>query len=209
MKRKLKICGMKDPANILEVSALAPDFMGFIFYKQSKRYAGNLSAAVVLKLPQNIERIGVFVNEDLSEVLGIVERFKLSGVQLHGSESADYCAELKSRSAASLLIIKAFGINEDFNFKTLTVYANVVNYFLFDTQTPGHGGSGKVFNWNLLQQYTLEVPYFLSGGISEDHVNELNNINDTRFYAVDVNSRFELEPGIKDFDKLKYFKTQL
>ncbi|MGY4384091.1 phosphoribosylanthranilate isomerase [Pedobacter sp. UYP24] len=200
---------MKDPANILEISGLAPDFMGFIFYKQSKRYAGNLSSAEVLGLPQNIDRIGVFVNEDLDEVLRIVELFKLTGVQLHGSESINYCAELSSKAIPELLIIKAFGIDESFDFKILEAYVGVVDYFLFDTQTPDHGGSGKVFNWSLLQQYTLDVPYFLSGGIGEDHVNELNNINDARFYAIDVNSRFELEPGIKDFDKLKYFKTQL
>ncbi|MHA4895263.1 phosphoribosylanthranilate isomerase [Pedobacter sp. PWIIR3] len=200
---------MRDPANIREVSQIAPDFMGFIFYKESKRYAGNLSPANVLALPKNIHRIGVFVNEDLNEVLRIVDQFKLSGVQLHGSESADYCMALNNKSSASLMIIKAFGIDEHFDFNSLNEYVDAVNYFLFDTQTPAHGGSGKVFNWKLLQQYKLAVPYFLSGGISEDQVNELHQINDDRFYAIDVNSRFELQPGIKDYNKLKHFKTQL
>lgn len=209
MAARLKICGMKDPANILQVSGLMPDFFGFIFYSGSKRYAGELSPSVVSDLPSGILKIGVFVDEDLDEVVTIIEKFGLSGVQLHGSESAVYCAELKSKLNESVSVIKAFGVNEDFDFGTLDAYADIVDYFLFDTQTPDHGGSGKTFNWSLMENYKLDKPYFLSGGISEDHLSALKNIDDQRFFAIDVNSRFELEPGIKDFDKLKRFKTRL
>lgn len=106
-------------------------------------------------------------------------------------------------------IIKAFGIDESFDFSRLAVYENVVDYFLFDTQTPDHGGSGKAFNWRLLENYTLKKPYFLSGGIGLENVPDLEQIEDDRFYAIDVNSRFELSPALKDIEKLTQFKKLL
>jgi phosphoribosylanthranilate isomerase len=209
MKPKLKICGMKVPPNILEVAALQPDYMGFIYYKQSKRYAGELSAGLLRELPLNIKKTGVFVDESLSVVAESVTEFGFSAIQLHGAETVEYCLKLKQTVPEGTELIKAFGVDEDFDFGRLKAYEEVVDYFLFDTQTPGHGGSGKVFNWSLLDRYELDKPYFLSGGIGPEHLEDISNIKDKRLYAIDVNSRFELEPGLKQIDKLNDFKNKL
>lgn len=199
---------MRDPANIAGVGALFPDYMGFLFYGKSKRYVGDLSPKVTALLPQGIRKTGVFVNEQLSEVQEIVLKFKLNAVQLHGQESPAYCEALQGLNLG-IEIIKAFGVGETFDFKVLIPYQQVVDYFLFDTKTPEHGGSGKLFNWSLLKDYPLQVPYFLSGGIGMESLEELQEIDDERLYAIDVNSKFELEPGLKDVDKLKEFKDKL
>ncbi|MES2826634.1 MAG: phosphoribosylanthranilate isomerase [Bacteroidota bacterium] len=200
---------MKQPANIKQIASLEPDFMGFIFYKGSKRYAGTLMPEELDQLPENIKRVGVFVDEDIDEVLAIVMRYNLNGLQLHGAESVAYCMELKNKLNSAVFIIKAFGINEAFEFNGLDSYVDAVDYFLFDTQTPAHGGSGKQFDWSLLDNYKLQTPYFLSGGIGIEQVEAIQVISDERLYALDVNSRFETEPGVKDYDKLKNFKIRL
>lgn len=207
MDKRLKVCGMKVPSNIEMVADLQPDYMGFIFYKGSKRYVADLSAYFVKNLPSNIKRTGVFVDEELSTVVERVLEYGLHAVQLHGSEPANYCAELKS--LLDIEVIKAFGIDEQFDFDKLEEYSASVDYFLFDTQTPEHGGSGRTFNWDLLKKYLLDKPYFLSGGIDLESIDEINRIKDVRFYAVDINSKFELEPGLKDIDKLIDFKNML
>ncbi|MES2455710.1 MAG: phosphoribosylanthranilate isomerase [Bacteroidota bacterium] len=208
MNFKLKVCGMRNPDNIQALAALKPDYMGFIFYDKSKRYAGSLSALFVNGLPAEIKRTGVFVDEEINEVLLSVQEYGLNALQLHGAETADYCRDLKAL-LPGVEIIKAFGISEGFNFGSLAAYVSFVDYFLFDTQTPDHGGSGKTFNWKLLDEYNLDIPYFLSGGIGPESLDELTSINDTRLYAIDVNSRFELEPGLKDIELLKDFKNKL
>jgi phosphoribosylanthranilate isomerase len=129
-----------------------------------------------------------------------ISRLNLKAVQLHGVEEVDYCAALKLTGAE---VIKAFGIDENFDFSSLMAYEPVVDYFLFDTQTAAHGGSGKVFDWKLLKNYQLTKPYFLSGGIDSNHIENILTLNDPRLYAIDLNSRFELEPGLKDVDKLR------
>ena len=207
---KLKICGMREPGNIEEVESLEPDYMGFIFYEKSKRFVAELDPATLSKMPENIVRVGVFVNHDLKEVVQLAEKFSLNLLQLHGNESAAYVTELKQLlEGSSIKLMKAFGIDENFDFAALNEYESEVDYFLFDTQTPDHGGSGKLFNWKLLNGYTLDKPYFLSGGIGLDSVEALKTIDDKRLFAVDVNSKFETEPGIKDISKLKEFKRQL
>ena len=210
MDAKLKICGMKEPANILEVAGLQPDYLGFIFYKQSKRYVEGLTPAFVKDLPADIKRVGVFVNEELLKVAELAGLYGLNAVQLHGAESAVYCVELQSILAEDgIEIIKAFGIDEDFNFAVLETYENTVDYFLFDTQTPQHGGSGKAFDWKLLDGYKLDKPYFLSGGIGPDSLDQLQKIDDPRLFAIDVNSKFETAPGLKDVNKLIDFKKRI
>lgn len=232
---QLKICGMLHPANIREVAALQPDYLGFIFFKGSKRFAGAVLPEVLEALPENIKRTGVFVNETLETVLSLVQKYQLNALQLHGAESPEYCSELSVRlnsrsglSAAAELnansaaaktettgatekvqLIKAFGVNEDFDFSRLNPYIGIVDYFLFDTQTPDHGGSGKQFDWQLLEKYTLDLPYFLSGGIGVESAEMLNSNLDHRLFAIDVNSKFEIEPGLKDLEKLKAFKSKL
>lgn len=210
MAIQLKICGMKLPANIMEVAALKPQYIGFIFYKKSLRFIDGLTPAFVKDLPATLKKTGVFVNEDANKIIALVRLYDLNAVQLHGAESAVYCAELaKELKKEGVELIKAFGIDEAFDFSTLAAFENEVDYFLFDTQSPAHGGSGKTFNWALLQNYTLDQPYFLSGGIGLDSIAQLKTINDERLYAIDVNSKFELAPGLKDIDKLKEFKSKL
>lgn len=210
MDVKLKICGMKEPANILEIVGLQPDYLGFIFYKPSKRYIDGLLPSFVKDLPAGIKKTGVFVNEELIKVAELATLYGLNAVQLHGAESAAYCEELrKLLDDYGIEIIKAFGIDRDFDFTVLDTYEDKVDYFLFDTQTPQHGGSGKTFDWALLNGYTLAKPYFLSGGIGPDNITELHKIKDLRLFAIDINSKFEIAPGLKDIDKLNDFKNRI
>ncbi|WP_205943505.1 phosphoribosylanthranilate isomerase [Pedobacter polaris] len=206
MKLKIKVCGMKQASNIAAVAELQPDYLGFIFYHKSPRLISDVSAELIKYVPPTIKTTGVFVDEELEIVKQNIIKYNLKAVQLHGQESVAYCTALRSSGAE---IIKAFGVNEDFNFAQLAAYLNSVDYFLFDTQTPAHGGSGKVFDWNLLQNYALDKPYFLSGGIDLTHTTTIKNINDARLYALDVNSKFELEPGLKDVEKLREFFKEM
>lgn len=208
MSLKLKVCGMRDPRNIEALTALAPDYMGFIFYEKSKRFIGDMDPALVHKLPASIKPTGVFVNETLDEVLRIARQYKLAALQLHGAETPEYCQLIKEQ-LTNLEVFKAFGVDESFNFDLLNNYQGLVDYFLFDTQTTEHGGSGKTFDWAVLKQYQLNVPYFLSGGIGPDQVAEIKKIVDPRLYAVDVNSRFEIRPAFKNINQLTTFKNQL
>lgn len=201
MRLKLKVCGMRIPSNIAEVVQLQPDYLGFIFYKQSKRYIDGLPVEVVRGLPEKIKKTGVFVDEGLDEVIEAIRIYNLDAVQLHGTECPAYCRKLMAQGVE---VIKAFGVDEEFDFQVLSNYEEAVDYFLFDTKTLGHGGSGKTFSWSLLKKYTLATPYFLSGGIGLEELSEVvTSLNDGRLYGVDVNSRFETEPGLKDIEKLK------
>ncbi|WP_316783513.1 phosphoribosylanthranilate isomerase [Pedobacter frigiditerrae] len=197
---------MKQASNIAAVAELQPDYLGFIFYPKSPRFISEVSAELIKYVPSTIKTTGVFVNEDLETVKAYIFKYNLKAVQLHGQEDVAYCAELKSTGVE---VIKAFGIDENFDFSKLETYLNTVDYFLFDTQTPAHGGSGKMFDWTLLTNYTLNKPYFLSGGIDLTHTTTIKNINDPRLYAVDVNSKFELEPGLKDVKKLREFFKEM
>ncbi|MES2418085.1 MAG: phosphoribosylanthranilate isomerase [Bacteroidota bacterium] len=197
---------MKQAANIAAVAALQPDYMGFIFYPKSPRCISEVSAELIKYVPSSIKTTGVFVNEALETVKVFIDKYALKAVQLHGNESEDYCAALKTKGVE---IIKAFGVTKNFDFSLLETYLNTVDELLFDTQTPDYGGSGKRFDWTLLNEYPFEKPYFLSGGIDLDDVTAIREIKDTRLYAIDVNSKFEVEPGFKVVEKLKVFKEQL
>ena len=205
---KLKVCGMKFAANIAAVASLQPDYLGFIFYDRSPRFISDVSAELIKYIPSEIKTVGVFVDEDLEVVKKKVNLYQLKAVQLHGNESAGYCMALKS-SFNGLEVIKAFGVDEDFDFAVLNNYAGVADYFLFDTKTKAHGGSGKTFNWTILDGYKLNTPYFLSGGIDLEHAAMIAEIQDQRLYAVDINSRFEVKPGVKDEERIKAFVTKL
>lgn len=206
MEAKLKICGMREAANIAAVAELQPDYMGFIFYPQSPRAISEVSAELIRYIPSMIKTTGVFVDEELEKVMAYIVKYNLKAVQLHGREDVAYCAAIATTGAE---VIKAFGIGEDFDFGRLEAYEPVVDYFLFDTQTPVHGGSGKVFDWTLLARYTLDKRYFLSGGIGLEQVETLKCLSDPRLYAIDVNSRFEQAPGLKDVGQLKEFITAM
>jgi len=205
---KLKVCGMRLAANIAAVAELQPDYLGFIFYEKSPRLISEVSAELIKYIPAEIKTTGVFVNEDLEKVKEKISSLKLKAVQLHGSELPEYGAALKS-SFPGIEVIKAFGIDEDFDFSALEAYLGTTDYFLFDTKTKAHGGSGKTFKWSVLDRYTYNKPYFLSGGIDLEHSAAIKNINDSRLYALDINSRFETEPGLKDAAKIKEFIKEM
>ena len=205
---KLKVCGMKFAANIAAIATLQPDYLGFIFYYKSPRFISDVSAELIKYIPSEIKTVGVFVDEDLEIVKKKVNLYQLKAVQLHGDESPQYCTELKT-TFNNLEVIKAFGVSNDFDFAVLDSYAAVVDYFLFDTKTQAHGGSGKTFDWKILDDYKLDKPYFLSGGIDLEHAASIAGIEDSRLYALDINSRFEVEPGLKDTDKIKGFIKEM
>jgi len=194
---KIKVCGLKDPDNIKAVTALSPDYMGFICYDGTPRFIGELPADALNSLTQY--KTGVFVNEEKETIEQLINQYSFNAIQLHGNESADFCKALKDK----IKVIKAFGVHENFDFEQLNAYQDSVDYFLFDTKTVLHGGSGNTFNWDVLQKYNLNVPFFLSGGLSLDNIEQVSHIKHPMFYGVDLNSRFETEPGIKDIALLQ------
>ncbi len=196
---KIKVCGMRDPANIREVAALHPDLLGFIFYSRSPRYVVEGIQEALNAVPEPIIKTGVFVNEDTDTIDQLIEAHGLDAVQLHGAESPEVCAALHDR----VKVIKAFGVNEQFDMQVLEPYVGAVDHFLFDTKTEAHGGSGVTFDWRVLDRYKLEVPFFLSGGLSLENLESVKNLQHPAFYGVDLNSRFETGPGIKDIDRLR------
>jgi len=203
---KIKICGMKSPENIQAVAALKPDMMGFIFYPKSPRFAEPLDAAALNALPATIKKIGVFVNENLENILAICYKYNLDGVQLHGTELEKMCHELKK---AGYIVIKAFPIAEAYNFKVTKTYEGVCDYFLFDTKTDVYGGSGLKFNWNMLNEYVGETPFLLSGGIAVDDAGDILKIVHPKLAGIDLNSKFEVKPGLKNVELLRGFIRQL
>lgn len=197
---QLKVCGMKDAQNIADLKALRPDYMGFIFYEKSRRYAGHMDPEIV---PAGaVKKTGVFVNSSSGYIREQINTFGLQAVQLHGDEDPSFCAEL---AGLNIEVIKAFGLHAHFDFKTLQAYQGKVDFLLFDTASAERGGTGRKFDWQLLEKYPLEIPYFLSGGIDQDDRAALEEIRDERFYAIDINSRFETAPGCKDIGKIKNF----
>lgn len=196
---KLKVCGMRQADNILNVGDLLPDYMGFIFYKKSPRYVGD-----DFKLPENlpltIKKVGVFVNEKVDNVLHLVNASGIEYVQLHGDETVKECEELKSHN---LKIIKVFSVDDEMTFEETKPYIGVVDYFLFDTKGKYYGGNAKRFNWQVLERYHQHVPFFLSGGLNEDNVEEALMLQNMNLHALDINSGVEESPGLKDISKIK------
>lgn len=198
---KLKVCGMRDSENIRQLMELKPDFMGMIFYPKSARY--------VMEPPDTdieAECVGVFVNASIAEITDKASRFDFHWVQLHGDESPETASQLKF---AGFQVIKAVSISESLPVEQMLPYEPFVDFFLFDTKTPQYGGSGVKFDWEILRNYTLEKPFFLSGGIDLDDVQIIKDLKLEKLYAIDVNSRFELEPALKDIEKIKALKAKL
>ncbi|MBC6611252.1 phosphoribosylanthranilate isomerase [Hymenobacter sp. BT507] len=204
---RIKVCGMRSDENIREVAKLGVDFMGFIFYAKSPRYAApTLNVQTLDKLPPSVLKVGVFVDETTAVIRQRVVEYGLDLVQLHGHESPEQCAELR---AVGLLIIKAFSVGEAFDFAQVAPYADCCNYFLFDTKGPALGGNGTTFDWQLLERYPLSVPYFLAGGLDLAHAQELQTLRLPGLFGIDLNSRFELAPGEKDVGKLRQLFQRL
>ena len=202
----IKICGMKFPENIQAVAALQPDFMGFIFYPKSPRYAEPLDEEILQLLPKSIKKIGVFVNENLENILTIVYKYKLDGVQLHGSENVEICRKLKD---SGLLVLKAFPIADESNFRVTKTYEGACDFFLFDTKTEAYGGSGVKFDWQILNEYKGETPFLLSGGIAPDDAEAILAIEHPKFAGIDLNSKFEVKPGLKNVEVLRQFIKEI
>jgi phosphoribosylanthranilate isomerase len=208
MKLKVKVCGLNHPENIRSLSQLKVNYMGFIFYSASKRHVANLQPEILEVIPPGVKKVGVFVNQTIDEVMSNYHQFGLDMVQLHGNESVKMVQSLKDKDVS---VMKAFGISASFDFGQLRSYEPVVDFFLFDTFTASHGGSGRTFDWNLLQQYTLQKPYFLSGGISPDMATAIHRFShdENRLFGVDINSRFEVRPGIKDIQLIEEFLIEI
>ncbi|WP_449489498.1 phosphoribosylanthranilate isomerase [Winogradskyella litoriviva] len=200
----LKICGMKYKDHIEAVANLQPDFLGFIFYNKSAR---NFDS-IMPDIPKSIKKVGVFVDEKLETVKETIEKYNLQAVQLHGNETPEYCAQINN-----VEVIKVFSIKDEFNFDVLQPYEKACDYYLFDTKGKLPGGNGYTFNWNVLKHYPSTKPYFLSGGIG---LNEIESVlsflrrQESQYcYALDVNSKFEIEPGLKNIEELEKFITHL
>jgi len=198
---KFKVCGLNDIPSIQQLeSDEKVDFIGFIFYSKSARFL-----TTEIPLEKKKQRVGVFVNEDYAFIQEKIKKYNLDFVQLHGEESAEFCGSLN----AEIPVIKAFGVEDSFDFSTLEAYQNYVSYFLFDTKTPAYGGSGKQFSWELLKKYHLETPFFLSGGIHPGSLVEVQQLDIALLFALDLNSGFEIGPGKKDCNQINTFIKQL
>lgn len=205
---KWKVCGMRDEVNIKDVLTLKPDFMGFIFYPKSPRYVvGILDKNILGNFPSTTQKVGVFVNQSYSQLVSFGEEYHLDYFQLHGTESPELCKKIQEKG---FKVIKAFSVGDEFDFEILATYLPFVNYFLFDTKAQGgYGGHGKKFNWNILQAYTYNIPYFLAGGIDLENVQNIHQLKETPLAVLDVNSKFEIEPGFKDIKKLQLLQNHL
>ena len=203
---------MKFSENILETAQLHPDFMGFIFYEKSPRFYSQEAIPEI----NAVKKVGVFVNASEGEIIEKTTKFGLDLVQLHGNESHDFCKNLKQKFLENKLeiqTIKAFSVDENFDFGSLKAYEENTDYFLFDTKGKLYGGNGTVFNWQILKNYTSKKPYFLSGGLGISEIKQLKTFlktSESKYcFAIDVNSKFEIEPGLKDIKTLKEFKKVL
>lgn len=191
---------MREPANIAAVAALQPDYMGFIFYPESARYVGE-NAGIPSLLP-GIKKVGVFVHAPIPHVLTMAAKYRLDAVQLHGDEDFEYCKIIRSNR---LEVIKAIPVAAELPLNKLMSYTGCVDYLLFDTVTPHYGGSGTVFDWNILKSYHAAIPFFISGGLDLQYADALQTIDHLQFAGVDANSRLETAPGIKDVERTKQF----
>jgi len=193
---------MRQQGNIEELVALKPNFIGFIFYEKSPRFVGEeLNEEYIKTIPKSIKKVGVFVNANPGYILDMVKKYDLQYAQLHGNEMPDICRSLRQKGVN---IIKAFSIDENFNFAMLNNYKSFCDLFLFDTKADKPGGNGVPFDWKLLKKYDNEKPFFLSGGIDLDNIETIIELSKTLpVYGIDVNSLFETEPGVKDIAKLE------
>ena len=198
----IKLCGMRDAENIKEADALGLDWMGFIFYPRSPRYV----ESVPDYMPVQAKRVGVFVNEDYDTIIDKVSDFGLHYVQLHGGESPELCRHLRS---SGVKVIKAFSVGNTFPADEVKLYEGSCDYFLFDTQTDSYGGSGQQFNWQVLKDHRGETPFLLSGGIGLSDAEELLRFEHPRLSGIDINSRFETAPALKDITSIKQFIKQI
>ncbi|UPS91867.1 phosphoribosylanthranilate isomerase [Bizionia sp. M204] len=210
---KLKVCGMKFSDNMEAVAKLGPDYLGFIFYKKSARFFDG----VIPTLPNTIKKVGVFVDASPKEIITIANNYNLDVVQLHGNQTKEFVLMLNGLAtlyaAKDFEVWKVFSVGQYFNFKDLQPFENKVSKYLFDTKGELQGGNGFIFNWDLLKEYPSAKPFILSGGIGLDEVEHIKEFLkqdvSKKCYALDVNSQFETEPGLKNVETIKEFKNRL
>lgn len=205
----LKVCGMKSPENMMEISDLGPKYMGFIFYEKSSRFfKGNLP-----ELSSDLKKVGVFVNSDIDDIKNKVLNYQLNAIQLHGTESAEFCLKLAKSLPDTIQLIKVFSIKNSFDFSILEDFEAVCDYFLFDTKGELPGGNGETFDWTVLNNYPSKKPFFLSGGIGLESIEKLKKFLASPVakycHAIDVNSKFEIKPGLKNKEDIRTFNETI
>jgi phosphoribosylanthranilate isomerase len=198
----IKVCGLREAGNISRINQLDIDFMGFIFYPASPRYVKEDDFVSIRESHKH--RVGVFVNDDFDTIRRKAGLLQLTHIQLHGSEAPELCNKLKN---AGYTVLKAFSISGKEDFRSATDYHDNVDYYLFDTKSSGYGGSGKTFDWSLLDEYNEDIPFLLSGGLNPGSIDDLKEFGHPQFAGVDLNSGFEISPALKDVEKLKSFVT--
>lgn len=201
----IKVCGMRDAENIREVEALGVDMMGFIFWPKSSRYVSKCPNY----LPQKAKRVGVFVDATIEDILQYINDYTLDIIQLHGHEAPDFIQRLRSLCGDSIATIKAFNIVTTEDIDATKPYEGVVDYFLFDTKGKSVGGNGEKFDWSVLEAYRSDTHFLLSGGIGLDDAERVKGFCHPKCVGIDLNSKFEVSPALKDINKLKIFLEQL
>jgi phosphoribosylanthranilate isomerase len=197
---QLKVCGITNTLTIRELIPLDIARLGFIFYHKSARYVyGKLIEEGLNEIPGHIKKTGVFVNAEIAEIEQIVESYHLDSMQLHGDESPDFCKHFRPKTE----VIKTISIKDKSSFEKARLYMDSCDLFLFDTQSEHYGGTGKSFDWQWLEAYTLNKPFYLSGGISLENFTDIKKIRHPQLLGIDINSKFETAPGIKDIEKIK------
>jgi len=204
---KIKVCGLTQLQQIQELISLKVDYLGFIFYEKSPRFVLNhLNLNEIAEIP-HFGKVGVFVNETVENIIETVEKAKLNFIQLHGDENQEFIERLRQRLKDNVKIIKVIRVGNEIkkvfdSAQTDNYMLSTIDYFLFDTDSKAFGGTGKTFDWNILNEFEIAKPYFLSGGISLDNIHERSTIKQQPM-ALDINSKFEIEPGVKDIEKIK------
>lgn len=203
---KIKVCGITRKEDLQQLVDCQVSYAGFIFYEKSPRFAGQKIDARTVRETTGIRKVGVFVNAPLEQVQRTIADYGLDMVQLHGDETPGYCAAVRER----VQVIKAFRVGDNVDWTALSPYLSVTDYFMFDTDGgKTYGGTGKRFNWEILSTYPYAHPFYLSGGIGLEETPELLQLKMPALFAVDVNSRFEIQPGVKNMDKVRLFTDQI
>lgn len=197
---------MREPENILQVDKLGTvDWMGFIFFQPSSRNV----AEVPTYLPQQCKRVGVFVNAEIADITDKVRAFGFEIVQLHGDESTEYCRQLKSVLGDNIKMIKTVQISSESDIIRTAEYESIIDYFIFETKCSSYGGSGKQFDWDILEHYNGSIPFLITGGICAEDVQKVQNFRHPQFAGIDLNSRFEVSPALKNITLLKDFVSKV
>lgn len=202
---KVKVCGMREADNIRELGRLPIDWMGFIFYPPSSRYAGGIAPGELRKIPSYIRKAGVFVDAPTEEIRKTIDMYGLDAVQLHGNETPEICESLRG----GVEVIKAFSLSSGNDLTTYAAYEDSCDYYVFDTKTPLYGGSGRQYDWNILSSYRGKTPFLLSGGIGPEDAERILSFSHPSLEGIDLNSCFERRPGLKDIDKVETFLKRI